>query len=51
MHLEDQGLCWRYKNLCDSSGEVVINQLGNFMQPGLFEAKKSYDLLIADPLE
>ena len=20
-----------YKNLCDSSGEVVINQLGNFM--------------------
>ena len=31
VHLEDQGLCWRYKNLCDSSGELVINQLGNFM--------------------
>ena len=31
MHLEAQGLCLRYKNLCDSSGEVVINLLGNFI--------------------
>ena len=21
----------RYKNMCDLSGEIVINQLGNFM--------------------
>ena len=30
VNLEDQGLCWRYKNICESSGDKVIDHLSNF---------------------
>ena len=39
----------RYKDICESSGDKVIDHLSNFYVTWIVRAKESYDLLFADP--